>query len=513
MSLHLKVGDPLRRFDIDQRTGVATELLREEADIQNLGPTTISSANAIENTVPDLEEETKKFAETGQFTDNDGTLRFSDGEPVEEKDDNQLFLENLARFNRAHGRIPNDSTGVKKTTGGGIETTGAFDEEGNVIGGTKPEVTADQSEADEFDRQSENLIAQMKASFDEVTKRQIDDIERRFAMRREQQRDINLRFAEGRAQSLLIGGSSRFAQISSAGIMAAQFTAGLRALSAIDAEEKSLINSALQAQAENNFELLETRLGLAQEKRKEKQKATEKLAQKIADENKKLREKLRTSNIGTAIIDLKEKGFEEIDDIVAFLKESGIEASVDEIKKIQALLETEEAKEQTFTGDLRTFKEFFPDVDITTPEGKEQFLKFVAELGAAGRKPDSEEDEETGENPLNWTSSQINKGMVAAGDTTREDFLNRPIEEQQKFILGEKADLIGGRLPEEDLNATKADLVERKDDGLSRDELEALISGIPNLQAIDELELLLFLDEIAPIKVGIAEGFKGLFGK
>ena len=36
-------------------------------------------------------------------------------------------------------------------------------------------------------------------------------------------------------------------------------------------------------------------------------------------------------------------------------------------------------------------------------------------------------------NPLNLSSTQINKGMVASGDTTAEEFLSRPIKEQQNF--------------------------------------------------------------------------------
>uniref|UniRef100_A0A6H1ZHF1 Uncharacterized protein n=1 Tax=viral metagenome TaxID=1070528 RepID=A0A6H1ZHF1_9ZZZZ len=39
------------------------------------------------------------------------------------------------------------------------------------------------------------------------------------------------------------------------------------------------------------------------------------------------------------------------------------------------------------TADLRTFKQFFPDVDVTTPEGRQQYLDWKARVAAAGRAP------------------------------------------------------------------------------------------------------------------------------
>lgn len=115
-----------------------------------------------------------------------------------------------------------------------------------------------------------------------------------------------------------------------------------------------------------------------------------------------------------------------------------------------------------------------------------------------------------GTNPLQLTPVQINKGMVASGDVTREQFLSRPIEEQQSFTLGEKSDLIAGRFPVATLQSIKNNITEQAED-LSREELEELISQIPNLPAADELELLIFLDDVAPIKVSLLEGFTGLF--
>ena len=46
-------------------------------------------------------------------------------------------------------------------------------------------------------------------------------------------------------------------------------------------------------------------------------------------------------------------------------------------------------KEEKPTGDIAEFKAFFPNVDITTPAGQQQFLNWKAKTGAAGRSPEA----------------------------------------------------------------------------------------------------------------------------
>src|SRR3990167_585402 len=46
---------------------------------------------------------------------------------------------------------------------------------------------------------------------------------------------------------------------------------------------------------------------------------------------------------------------------------------------------------QTGTGDIADFKSFFPNVDITTPTGQQQFLNWKAKEAAAGRKGEDTE--------------------------------------------------------------------------------------------------------------------------
>lgn len=50
------------------------------------------------------------------------------------------------------------------------------------------------------------------------------------------------------------------------------------------------------------------------------------------------------------------------------------------------------AKEEKPTGDVATFKQFFPDVDVSTPEGQQQYLNWKARTAAVVRAPKKIED-------------------------------------------------------------------------------------------------------------------------
>lgn len=252
-------------------------------------PTVITSAKKNEEVIPDLNEKVKKMSQTGTFVDSQGVERYADQTPKPEKDENAEFLKNLADFNRKFGRQPNDTTGIKKVSGGGIDTTGAFDEQGGVIGGTR-KPTPQEEELDTIYNQQQALLDQMKTSLDASTKRMIDSIEAQFAIRKQQMEEINRRQQKGIEQTLLMGGSSRYAQLSSAGVVAAKERDSLMKIAELDAQEKELVNAALSAQETGDFKLLEKKIELAETKRKEKQKETETLSKAIADENKRLRE-------------------------------------------------------------------------------------------------------------------------------------------------------------------------------------------------------------------------------
>ena len=119
-------------------------------------------------------------------------------------------------------------------------------------------------------------------------------------------------------------------------------------------------------------------------------------------------------------------------------------------------------------------------------------------------------------NPLKLTDTQINQGMASAGDQTREKFLSRPIEEQQSFVFGEKSEFLGGRpkkLTPDKLQESKTKIKEDVEGGKIGTEEARKIIEDRELHPQDELELLLFLEDLKPpLKKRVGEFFKGFFG-
>ena len=142
---------------------------------------------------------------------------------------------------------------------------------------------------------------------------------------------------------------------------------------------------------------------------------------------------------------------------------------------------------------------------------EQQLDNFIdAEGRVVEARKTSEGQAAESQNPLNLTRSQINKGMAAAGDLTVDDFLSRPISEQQDFVFGGGSGLQGGRVEPQTLVAVKNNmktLAEEQD--YSREELMTLVEDL-GFPPADELELLIYLDEVAPIKTGFFAGLKGV---
>jgi len=74
------------------------------------------------------------------------------------------------------------------------------------------------------------------------------------------------------------------------------------------------------------------------------------------------------------------------------------------------LAETEEVK---LPADIQTFKSFFPNVDITTPAGQQQFLNWEAKVGAAGRKGEDTGTKLLPEDKRNLIGSGLNDAMIS----------------------------------------------------------------------------------------------------
>lgn len=268
----------------------------EPATTPTQSPTTLSSTNITESVIPDLKKRIEDLSKTGKYTDASGTPRYADETPIPDTPQ-RTTLHNPVTGETQEFDNTNDKTTIKSLQDQGWEAG--------------PE--------DVYTKSTRELLNSMKESLDASTKRTIDNIEQQFAQRKTQLTEINRRQEEGTKQSLLMGGSSRYAQVSSGGIVNAQETSGLLALAELDAQEKTLINSALAAKESGDFQLLEKELTLAETKRKEKQTAATELSKSIAEQNKKIKESMIQASRDGAISDLISQGLTDPSEILNVL--------------------------------------------------------------------------------------------------------------------------------------------------------------------------------------------------
>lgn len=125
------------------------------------------------------------------------------------------------------------------------------------------------------------LLEKMQASSDLATRQSLNTIKNKFNQREEAQRRANESGLASIKNVLNLGGSSRYAPISSQGIISAAEQAGITALSNLDAEEQQLIGEVKAAQADKNYELLEKKLSTLETVRKEKSATASKLQETI----------------------------------------------------------------------------------------------------------------------------------------------------------------------------------------------------------------------------------------
>lgn len=133
-------------------------------------------------------------------------------------------------------------------------------------------------------------LAKMQQTSDRYTKDSIGGIRDKFDQREQAQVESNAQNLAGVKQVLNLGGSSRYAPISSQGIISAQESAGIKALADIDTLERQAINEARQAQSTNDFKLLEQKLSVLDGIRQEKAAAMTSLqeAQEQSDKDNQI---------------------------------------------------------------------------------------------------------------------------------------------------------------------------------------------------------------------------------
>ena len=204
--------------------------------------TTISNTNKI-NEVPKMVSNFEQMQKKGISTDASGVPRYADGSQVPDYTDPTIPEGTTPIYGTVNG-VGNRIVGYNtpNLTSGGMTST-YLDSTGQSTAGTSPE-----------DAQMNDYLEQMKSSLDASTKTLIDNIQKKFDIRRREQTDINARQKAGYTNALLMGGatgqgsSAQYAPISSEGIIGAQEAFGIKQLADLDSEEADLIAQAKAAQ-------------------------------------------------------------------------------------------------------------------------------------------------------------------------------------------------------------------------------------------------------------------------
>lgn len=108
-------------------------------------------------------------------------------------------------------------------------------------------------------------LADLERENTTLDRQELRDIRKKYDQRRTEQETANASGLANVKQALALGGSSRYAPISSQGIISAQEQAGIRALSALDSQEMSAITTIKTAQADRNWKVVQEQLGVLED--------------------------------------------------------------------------------------------------------------------------------------------------------------------------------------------------------------------------------------------------------
>jgi hypothetical protein len=291
--------------------------------------TTISNANKIDQ-VPTLNNQLAQISTKGVTTNPEtGVAQYADGSVYNEPTKESLTSQ-LGEAQKALDAYT--ASQAKQTTTPTATTPTATSATAQP---TQP-VPVDTSK---YDRETEQLMNDMKKNLDSTTKGLIDNIQQKFEQRRIEQRDINERTLKANTNALLMGGvtgqgsSAQYAPISSQGILASTESYGLKQIAALDAMEQDAIMQAKAAQQAGNFQLLEKKLALAEKKRAEKIEAATKLNEQIAEQNQKMLEQEQQSARDFTIVDLFSQGVTDPTEMLRTLKNSGANYTLKEVNE------------------------------------------------------------------------------------------------------------------------------------------------------------------------------------
>lgn len=243
-------GEDTEYFDYDTKTGTPKGISKDQYISRGGGssPTVVSNARILEDTIPNLNSRANGLPTYGAPENDIGM-----GDDGETTSDDIFGLSGTKK--------------KKKKPDWREGTNFALPSEywGEMYGADAPQFEA---------------LAEMQKTNDLAAREAIRAIRQDFKERTGEQEDINKQATNQIRQALLTagadtGGSSRYAPLSSVGLLSAQETQGIKVLTALDKQERIAVAEAKAAQQSNDFQLLEKKLNLIDSIRTEKSSAME----------------------------------------------------------------------------------------------------------------------------------------------------------------------------------------------------------------------------------------------
>lgn len=230
-------------------------------------------------------------------------------------------------------------------------------------------------------------ITNMKTQFDNTSRAQIDNIKSQFDNLMKQQQDVNTRGQASLDQSLLMSGSSRYAQQSSAGQSTAMVSYGLRQLEDLNQKEQSAIIQAQAAQDAGDMKLMDMQLQVAQKARTEKQTAAKELSDKLMKANEQAKAQSQQSEQDLSIANLVGKGITDVTGIMNALNESGVKVTADQVNKTLQAIATNTGADtlEKLGGDTKDF--YLLKKSGLLPTGVEDLGSYLKYINSAKQTP------------------------------------------------------------------------------------------------------------------------------
>jgi hypothetical protein len=197
-------------------------------------------------------------------------------------------VSNLSANNLSSGGANFSNAGDTTADSGSDNTDSSFDE---LLGFTENKKKKKKKEGEviysPMEQQQLALLEQMQQTQDKRLRQSITNTQRTFDERARQQQDATAQGINTIKQVLNLGGSSRYAPVSSQGIVSAAEAAGIKALAELDATEQKTIAEIQEARDNLDYQTLEKKFNFLDGIRKEKAAATTALEETVKEQETK----------------------------------------------------------------------------------------------------------------------------------------------------------------------------------------------------------------------------------